>query len=304
MLTVIQVAVMLLSIVSAESTSSPSQLIRPSLLNKNVKGESRIVGGSVATLQTAPYQASIRVRASDIPFGQGHICGGSLINDRTVLTAAHCFYYETNNGYSMWSAYSLSVVLGTVNRFQRTTYTFESFIKYYVVNKQFSIKTLKNDIATIILSTPVPTNNPYIQPIPLATFAFGDNTTCLITGFGSTLYNGSPSVQLMAANVSLISQYSCGTVYQLYPGMICAGLRNGSRDACQGDSGGPLACNNVLYGVVSWGYKCAVAGYPGVYTSVPYFLKWIKTNSSNQLVKNVLLMVAPALVALSSLLYK
>lgn len=88
----------------------------------------------------------------------------------------------------MWSAYSLSVVLGTVNRFQRTTYTFESFIKYYVVNKQFSIKTLKNDIATIILSTPVPTNNPYIQPIPLATFAFGDNTTCLITGFGSTLY--------------------------------------------------------------------------------------------------------------------
>lgn len=126
----------------------------------------------------------------------------------------------------------------------------------------------------------------------------------LIKHFFSCPQNGSPSAQLMAANISLISQYSCGTVYQLYPGMICAGLSNGSRDACQGDSGGPLACNNVLYGVVSWGYKCAVAGYPGVYTSVPYFLKWIKTNSSNQLVKNVLLMVAPALVALSSLLYK
>ena len=61
--------------------------------------------------------------------------------------------------------------------------------------------------------------------------------------------------------------------------MICAGLEEGGKDSCQGDSGGPLVSGNVLAGIVSWGYGCAVAGYPGVYTEVAHFSNWINQNT-------------------------
>ena len=55
------------------------------------------------------------------------------------------------------------------------------------------------------------------------------------------------------------------------PGMFCAGVSAGGKDACQGDSGGPVKYNNQLVGATSWGYGCAQANYPGVYADVAYY---------------------------------
>merc|ERR1712243_316649 len=65
--------------------------------------------------------------------------------------------------------------------------------------------------------------------------------------------------------------------HQITDSMICAGLDQGGKDSCQGDSGGPFMCGNQLSGVVSWGYGCAEAGYPGVYTQTSYFIDWINS---------------------------
>merc|ERR1712059_218927 len=60
--------------------------------------------------------------------------------------------------------------------------------------------------------------------------------------------------------------------------MICAGLDEGGKDSCQGDSGGPFICGNQLTGIVSWGYGCAEAGKPGVYTQTSYFIDWLASH--------------------------
>ena len=59
--------------------------------------------------------------------------------------------------------------------------------------------------------------------------------------------------------------------------MLCAGEEG--KDSCKGDSGGPLTCDGYHCGVVSWGYGCALAAYPGVYTQTSYFVDWIIDNT-------------------------
>ncbi|CAF3603022.1 unnamed protein product, partial [Rotaria socialis] len=65
---------------------------------------------------------------------------------------------------------------------------------------------------------------------------------------------------------------------------VCAGAHGGGRDTCQGDSGGPLMYESngqwFLNGIVSYGRECALAGYPGVYARVSYYLPWIKSKLS------------------------
>ncbi|KAK2725369.1 hypothetical protein QYM36_000016, partial [Artemia franciscana] len=92
---------------------------------------------------------------------------------------------------------------------------------------------------------------------------------------------GSLSDVLLAVNVPVISDADCRGAYgetDVADSMICAGdLANGGIDSCQGDSGGPLYMGSTIIGIVSWGYGCAYAGYPGVYTQVSYYVSFIKS---------------------------
>jgi secreted trypsin-like serine protease len=103
-------------------------------------------------------------------------------------------------------------------------------------------------------------------------------TDCIVSGWGTTSSGGSLADTLQKVTVPVVTDEVCRGAYgqsDIADSMICAGLDAGGKDSCQGDSGGPFMCGNQLSGIVSWGYGCAVAGYPGVYTQTSYFVDWI-----------------------------
>ncbi|MCL4160441.1 UNVERIFIED_CONTAM: hypothetical protein GTU68_058105 [Idotea baltica] len=105
-------------------------------------------------------------------------------------------------------------------------------------------------------------------------------------GWGDTSSNGDPPTVLQSVSLSVVSDEDCRAVYgspDVEDSMLCAGGVAG-QGGCNGDSGGPLACldssgNTYLAGVGSWGYGCALDGYPAVFAEVSAFVSWIEDNA-------------------------
>ena len=117
--------------------------------------------------------------------------------------------------------------------------------------------------------------------IPPSMNEYAEGTTCTVSGWGTTSEGGSLARNLMKVDVPVVSDDNCRDAYgqnDIPDSMICAGLDQGGKDSCQGDSGGPFMCGSGLDGIVSWGYGCAQAGFPGVYTQTSYFVDWINAN--------------------------
>uniref|UniRef100_A0A1Q3FET4 Putative trypsin-like serine protease n=1 Tax=Culex tarsalis TaxID=7177 RepID=A0A1Q3FET4_CULTA len=240
--------------------------------------EPKIVGGFPAEQDATLHQVSIRYRTLDeLSFGRGHICGGSLINNRTVLTAAHCLVdLETGQRFP---ASTFRVVGGSVDRMQQTENTVVVNVDKTYVHTGFDPNNIENDIALMILSTPIPNEHPTLRPIERASSQPSSATSCQTSGWGTTIFgqNVSPNT-LLAVNVTVQPTELCNgtTSYDghLRAGMFCAGQTG--KDACQGDSGGPLVCDGKLAGVVSHGKNCGLDGYPGIYSDVAYYRGWIE----------------------------
>lgn len=139
-----------------------------------------------------------------------------------------------------------------------------------------------------------------------------DNQTAWVLGFGQISYNGRTSDQLRQADLKIVPHVSCKRAFKhlvrLTREYVCASSqfdveetadiaeenrRGKIKDSCQGDSGGPLMMLATggskdqlatqplrwyIYGIVSFGYRCASPGFPGVYTRVNRYLDWIETN--------------------------
>ncbi|KAM5151674.1 serine protease 33-like [Mantella aurantiaca] len=263
-------AILLMNIVSSSGSSSCG-VVGPS---------SRIVGGSDSVIGEWPWQVSLQYLGS-------HTCGGSLISQRWVMSAAHCFLRSHNpQDYRILVGVSqLSVV---------SAHEVRCGVEAVITHPQYSSPGSRGDIA-LLKTTSAINFTRYITPVclPAASATFPCGMECWVTGWGATSTGVSLSYPetLQKVMTPLIDHVTCDQMYHMGSGEssdsvivhsdeICSGYPQGRRDSCQGDSGGPLVCNidGVWYqaGIVSWGEECALPYRPGVYTLVTAYQLWME----------------------------
>ncbi|XP_059387712.1 serine protease 33-like isoform X1 [Carassius carassius] len=247
---------------------------RPQMLN-------RIVGGSAASEGAWPWQVDIQTD------GEGHVCGGTIISEKWVLSAAHCF--PNPNDISSYMVYAGRHLLNSWNS-DETSHR----IRRVVVPLGYTHPQLGQDIALVELATAVQWSD-RIQPIclPYANVEFSSDMRCMITGWGNirdgVALQGVGALQQV--QVPIIDSKICQDMFLINPtenidirrDMMCAGFQEGGKDSCQGDSGGPLVCQIsdgswVQAGIVSFGLGCAKPNRPGVYAKVSSFTSFIQNN--------------------------
>ena len=237
---------------------------------------SRVLGGEKAAKGQIPWQVALIITDPDDP-DQQYLCGGSIVGNGWVLTAAHCV-----QGHQQFpdkvSAISGMTDLGAPDARRAKATVVKVHSKYSSETQDFDVALVKVDAIG--------------EKITLALSEPGNQAPVTVSGFGRTTENGVTSDALLFAELEAKSRKSCNA-FTAYNGavtknMICAGRPKNTmqrRDSCQGDSGGPLFTGSggsaLLVGVVSWGEGCGRPGKPGVYANVAStpLRQWIVDNA-------------------------
>ncbi len=239
-------------------------------------GEDRIVGGTRAKSGQWPSMVAIFVRGTN---GRSmNFCGGSMIGDGWVLTAAHCAAAMKQ----MPPQARFFIREGRIKL--RGNLPSDIGVTDIVPHPDYDPKRTLNDVALLKLARR--------GQAPLQKLLGNDGYPTVmvpeqratVIGFGKIAEEGAVSPDLLQTDVPILSQPKCAQIYgsdRITDRNFCAGWEKGGRDACQGDSGGPIfrpgpSGEELQVGVVSWGKGCGGAGFPGVYASVGAFQDWVK----------------------------
>jgi len=242
--------------------------------------QTRIVNGTDAN-GFIPYQALIRYTQNLAEPSQVTTCGGALIAEDVVLTAAHCFASED-------VLFTYSIYLGAYDRSMLSTdANVETYrVKEYAIHPDYNSTLFDYDAMLIRLDRSVANYDPIDIALDDVVTDFVSKTTMFqISGWGLTSYPGGSSAnKLQVGEVPYLSNEECNAAYSsvsIDEWEICADTSN-YVDACVGDSGGPMVYTEgdtpMLVGLVSWSADCANPLYPGVYVRVSYIRDWIETN--------------------------
>ncbi|XP_044077859.1 coagulation factor IXb [Siniperca chuatsi] len=246
-------------------------------ITEQVNTDQRIVGGYEANPGEIPWQVSLMAHSATLHRAQP-FCGGSLLSELWVITAAHCLI-ETKQGFF--------VRVG-----EHDVNLDEGPERDHVVAEQHSHplydykkSPYNHDIALLKLASPVELSNQR-RPICLGPKDFIENllresSSSLVSGWGRLKFQGPEATKLQKLHVPYVERTLCkqSSRDHITRFMFCAGYLNIQMDSCQGDSGGPHATlykgTWFLTGIVSWGEECAMDGKYGIYTRVSRYYSWI-----------------------------
>ncbi|ROT82585.1 CUB-serine protease [Penaeus vannamei] len=223
---------------------------------------SRIVGGAETEVGEYPWQVGLYTTRLQTPY-----CGGSLVNNLYVVTAADC----VDDGAEF------QIILGE-HDYTKVSRVYVRTPDQVSIHPGYNAQTKDNNIAVVRLSSPINLNadipvKPVCLPEPSADFS---GRTAVATGWGLMAEGGLESPVLREVELTVLSEADCPAGSSA---TLCAGEPEGGKGTCNGDFGGPLLVDvggqYVLAGVTSHGTGCARAGQPGVYTDVSSVLDWM-----------------------------
>ncbi|KAG8190283.1 hypothetical protein JTE90_025795 [Oedothorax gibbosus] len=247
--------------------------------------KSKVVGGTHSSFGEWPWQVSVR-RSSFFGFASTHRCGGAILSENWIATAAHCV------DDLLKSQIRIRVGEYDFSTIQEPAPFQERGVERKLVHPRYNFFTYEHDLALVKLDSPI-VLQAHVKPICLPnkdeTFV-GLNAT--VTGWGRLSEGGTLPSKLQQVRVPIISNEKCQKMFQkagrqesIPEIFLCAGYEAGGRDSCQGDSGGPLQAKRedgrwFLAGIISWGIGCAEPNMPGVCTRISKFTNWIQQNIS------------------------